>query len=147
MRRLLVVSYYTPPLGLSGVMRITKLCKFLPEAGWQPLILTVKPVAYYHYDPRLLDDLKASRIYRTESADPNRLLYALRTTLDALRLRRPAPGVMRIASGVARLGAGPRRLNYLLVPDSKVGWLPFGSAAGRHRYSACVTTLKSGSSA
>jgi hypothetical protein len=120
-RRLLVVAYYTPPLGLSGVMRVTKLCKFLPEAGWQPLILTVKPVAYYSYDPLLLEDLKASRVYRTESADPNRLLNVVR--MEAKRLT-PA-----LAQG---LGAGPRLLNHLLFPDSKVGWLPFGSVAGRH---------------
>jgi len=120
-RRLLVVAYYTPPLGLSGVMRVTKLCKFLPEAGWQPLILTVKPVAYYHYDPHLLDDLKASRIYRTESVDPNRLLNLIRS-----KAKRLTPA---LAQG---LGAGPRLLNRLLFPDSKIGWLPFGSVAGRH---------------
>jgi hypothetical protein len=121
MRRLLVVAYYMPPLGLSGVMRVTKLCKFLPEAGWKPLILTVKPVAYYHYDPRLLDDLKASRVYRTESADPNRLLNLIRS-----KAKRLTPA---LAQG---LGAGPRLLNHVLFPDSKIGWLPFGSVAGRH---------------
>jgi hypothetical protein len=121
MRRLLVVAYYMPPLGLSGVMRVTKLCKFLPEAGWQPLILTVKPVAYYHYDPRLLDDLKTSRIYRTESADPNRLLNLIRS-----KAKRLTPA---LAQG---LGAVPRLLNHVLFPDSKIGWLPFGSVAGRH---------------
>jgi hypothetical protein len=121
MRRLLVIAYYTPPLGLSGVMRVTKLCKFLPEAGWQPLILTVKPVAYYHYDPRLLDDLKGSKVYRTESLDPNRLFNLVRS-----RARRLQPA---LAHG---LGAAPRLLNYVLFPDSKIGWFPFGSVAGRH---------------
>jgi hypothetical protein len=121
MRRLLVVAYYTPPLGLSGVMRVTKLCKFLPEFGWRPLILTVKPVAYYHYDPRLLEDLGRSQLYRTESLDPNRLLNLVRS-----RTRRLTPA---LAQG---LGAGPRLLNYLLFPDSKIGWFPFGSVAGRH---------------
>jgi hypothetical protein len=121
MRRLLVVAYYTPPLGLSGVMRVTKLCKFLPEAGWQPLILTVKPVAYYHYDPQLLEDLKAARIYRTESADPNRLLNLVRS-----RARKLTPALSQ------GLGAGPRLLNHILFPDAKIGWLPFGSVVGRH---------------
>jgi hypothetical protein len=110
-----------PPLGLSGVMRVTKLCKFLPEAGWQPLILTVKQVAYYSYDPLLLEDLRNSRIYRTESADPNRLLNLVRS-----RAKKLTPALSQ------GLGAGPRLLNHLLFPDSKVGWLPFGSVAGRH---------------
>jgi hypothetical protein len=121
MRRLLVVAYYTPPLGLSGVMRVTKLCKFLPEAGWQPLILTVKPVAYYQYDPSLVDDLKASKVYRTESLDPNRLFNVLRAKAKRLR-----PALTR------GLGVAPRLLNYFLFPDPKVGWLPFGSIIGRH---------------
>ena len=78
-------------------------------------------VAYYHYDPALLDDLTTSRIYRTESADPNRLLNLVRSKAKKLT---PALG--------QGLGAGPRLLNHLLFPDSKIGWLPFGSVAGRH---------------
>ena len=121
LRRLLVVAYYTPPLGLSGVMRVTKLCKFLPEAGWRPLILTVKPVAYYSYDPELLNDLAQSRIYRTESIDPNRVMNVLRA-----RARRLTPALSKVG------GAGPRALNSILFPDSKIGWFPFGSSIGRH---------------
>ena len=49
-KKLLLVAYYTPPLGMSGVMRVTKLAKYLPRFGWEPLVLTVKPIAYYHYD-------------------------------------------------------------------------------------------------
>ncbi|MFO7638013.1 MAG: glycosyltransferase [bacterium] len=120
MRRLLVVAYYTPPLGMSGVMRVTKLCKFLPENGWRPLILTTKPAAYYHYDPKLLDDLVESRIFRTESADPARLFNRLRPARARLR-----PTIVR------HLGKGPRLLNYLLFPDAKVGWTPFAVREGR----------------
>jgi len=120
-RRLLVVSYYAPPLGLSGVMRVAKLCKFLPEFGWQPLLLTVKPVAYRAYDPRLLADLGRTRVTRTESADPNRLLNLLRARRSRL--------VPVFAGGAGRLA---RALNYLAFPDAKVGWFPFGSVAGRH---------------
>jgi hypothetical protein len=120
-RRVLVIAYYTPPLGLSGVMRVTKLCKYLPEFGWKPLVLTVRPSAYYHYDPGLLKDLEGSTVYRTESADPARLLNRLR------------PARSRLSPALPRgLGRGPRLLNYVLFPDSKVGWFPFGSVAGRH---------------
>lgn len=121
MRRLLVVSYYAPPLGLSGVMRITKLCKFLPEAGWRPLLLTVNPVAYYAYDPGLLADLRETRFFRTESADPNRLLHLLRA-----KRRRLAPVLAERAGRLARV------VNAVLLPDAKVGWLPFASVVGRH---------------
>lgn len=121
MRRVLVVSYYTPPLGLSGVMRVTKLCKFLPEFGWRPLVLTVKPAAYYYYDPELLTDLKEVKVYRTESIDPARLLNRMRSGRSRLK------PVLRNS-----LGKGVRLFNYFLFPDSKAGWFPFGSVAGRH---------------
>jgi len=120
LRKVLMVAYYTPPLGLSGVMRVTKLCKFLPEFGWQPLLLTVKPVAYYAYDPDLLSDLTAAAVYRTESLDPNRLLEVIRP-----KRRRLRPALTRTG------GKGPRLLNHLLFPDAKIGWLPFAVARGR----------------
>ncbi len=59
-------------------MRVTKLAKFLPRFDWQPIILTVKPIAYYHYDNELLNDLKDISIFRSESLDLARLLYLLK---------------------------------------------------------------------
>ncbi|MEO0074034.1 MAG: glycosyltransferase [candidate division WOR-3 bacterium] len=121
MRRLLVVTYYAPPLGLSGVMRVTKLCKFLPEFGWRPLLLTVKPVAYRGYDENLLQDLREARVFRTESFDPNRLYHLLRS-----RGRRQHPVLRNGVDHLARL------LNSIAFPDAKIGWFPFASVAGRH---------------
>jgi spore coat polysaccharide biosynthesis predicted glycosyltransferase SpsG len=70
-KRVLFVAYYTPPLGLSGVMRVTKLTRFLPEFGWEVLLLTVKDVAYYAYAPDLVADLSKAKVFRTASLDPN----------------------------------------------------------------------------
>jgi glycosyltransferase involved in cell wall biosynthesis len=122
MNRLLVIAYYTPPLGLSGVMRVTKLCKFLPEFGWQPVIVTVKPVAYYAQDPALLADLQRAQIVRTESLDPNRLLNLAQRLIGG---RSKADGKSRLPRRVSG-----RWLNYLLLPDAKAGWLPFAIRAG-----------------
>lgn len=107
MRKLLVVAYYTPPLGMSGVMRVTKLVKFLPRCGWEPVVLTVKPIRYFHYDPALLEDWKGIRVYRAESWDPARLSWRL-------GLRSPMPG--------NTTGRAGRLSNAVLFPDAKVGW-------------------------
>ena len=40
MKRVLVITYYWPPSGGSGVQRWVKFSKFLPENGWQPVIFT-----------------------------------------------------------------------------------------------------------
>lgn len=40
MKRVLIISYYWPPTGGSGVQRWVKFSKYLPEFGWQPVIYT-----------------------------------------------------------------------------------------------------------
>ena len=40
MKRVLVISYYWPPTGGSGVQRWVKFSKYLPDEGWQPVIYT-----------------------------------------------------------------------------------------------------------
>ena len=41
MFKVLVVAYYFPPMGLSGVQRTAKFVKYLPKYGWKPTVLTV----------------------------------------------------------------------------------------------------------
>ena len=40
MKRVLIISYYWPPTGGSGVQRWVKFTKYLPAEGWQPVIYT-----------------------------------------------------------------------------------------------------------
>jgi hypothetical protein len=40
MKRVLIITYYWPPSGGSGVQRWVKFAKYLPEEGWQPVIYT-----------------------------------------------------------------------------------------------------------
>ena len=45
--RILMVAYHFPPLaGSSGIQRTLRFAKFLPEFGWEPLVLTAHPRAY-----------------------------------------------------------------------------------------------------
>jgi glycosyltransferase involved in cell wall biosynthesis len=57
--KVLIITYYWPPSGGAGVQRWLKFAKYLPEFGWQPVILTVDPefAAYPVTDNSLLDDL------------------------------------------------------------------------------------------
>jgi glycosyltransferase involved in cell wall biosynthesis len=112
MKRLLVLSYYFPPLGMSGVQRTLKFVKYLPQFGWQPVVLTIKPRGSYGYDPALLDEIPGTEIVRTFSFDP---LY--------LSPSKHSP------SAAARRGmvAG---LNRFFIPDNKLGWIPFAVNRG-----------------
>ena len=40
MKRVLIITYYWPPQGGSGVQRWVKFAKYLPAEGWQPVIYT-----------------------------------------------------------------------------------------------------------
>ncbi len=40
MKRVLIITYYWPPAGGSGVQRWLKFAKYLPENGWEPVIYT-----------------------------------------------------------------------------------------------------------
>ena len=40
MKRVLVITYYWPPSGGSGVQRWVKFAKYLPAQGWEPVIYT-----------------------------------------------------------------------------------------------------------
>lgn len=75
-RKVLLVSYYFPPLGMGGVQRPFKFAKYLPEFNWEPTVLTVKPIAFPARDHSLLSELPEQvKIIRCGSLDPLRLLY------------------------------------------------------------------------
>ena len=47
MKRLLMIAYHFPPLaGSSGVQRALRFARYLPEFGWEPVVLTVHKRAY-----------------------------------------------------------------------------------------------------
>lgn len=72
MNKVLIVTYYWPPSGGAGVQRWLKFSKYLPEFGWEPIILTVAPeyAAYPVTDLSLKDDLPlALRVYTTPATN------------------------------------------------------------------------------
>jgi glycosyltransferase involved in cell wall biosynthesis len=108
-RRALVIAYYFPPMGLSGVQRTLKFVKYLPKFGWHPTVLTVDPQGYLARDESLLEELNGRdiRIVRTPAAGPGRIFR-----------RREVVGVPpeRLRRILSRLS------DALFIPDNKIGW-------------------------
>lgn len=72
MKKVLIITYYWPPSGGAGVQRWLKFSKYLPEFGWEPLILTIDPeyAAYPVKDDSLESDIPDSvRVFKTRSTD------------------------------------------------------------------------------
>lgn len=54
----LMIAYHFPPLrGSSGIQRTLRFCRYLPEFGWNPIVLTAHPRAYETTSDDLLKDL------------------------------------------------------------------------------------------
>lgn len=131
-RKVLVVAYYFPPMGLSGVQRISRFVKYLPEFGWQPTVLTVQPGGYFAFDPSLEQELNdlSIEIVRTSSIDPTRLFG--RSSV----VKVPREGIRSRASAASQ---------YVFLPDNKIGWYPAAVRAGTKllrtaRYDAILST-------
>ncbi|SHF90477.1 glycosyltransferase [Ornithinibacillus halophilus] len=45
-KKVLVLAYFFPPLGGSGVQRTLKFVKYLREFGWEPIVVTVDSLEY-----------------------------------------------------------------------------------------------------
>lgn len=60
-KRVLMIAYHFPPArGSSGIQRTLSFCKYLPQEGWQPLILSVHPRAYEQASEDQLMDIPAN---------------------------------------------------------------------------------------
>ncbi|MBK9389744.1 MAG: glycosyltransferase family 4 protein [Bacteroidetes bacterium] len=72
MNKVLIITYYWPPSGGAGVQRWLKFAKYLPEYGWEPVILTVDPeyAAYPAIDNMLGKDIPDSvKVHKTPATD------------------------------------------------------------------------------
>lgn len=109
LRNVLVIAYYFPPMGLSGVQRTLKFVKYLPQFGWQPTVLTVTPTGYYAQDYTLLEELHPHHvgIERVGSLDPNRLFRRKGV------VKMPSEKLRKIFTFLS---------DSLFVPDNKIGW-------------------------
>ncbi|NJN41376.1 MAG: glycosyltransferase family 4 protein [Flammeovirgaceae bacterium] len=56
-KKILIITYYWPPFGGSGVQRWLKFVKYLPEFGWRPIVFTPENPVFSTKDESLLDDI------------------------------------------------------------------------------------------
>jgi hypothetical protein len=103
-------------MGLSGVQRTLKFVKYLPEAGWKPIVLTTtQATPYYAYDESLLGELwplveeGKVEIWRTD-ADPS---IGKKARLDGETLKLPSQKWQRLRSKI---------LQTIRQPDSRILW-------------------------
>lgn len=64
-KRVLMIAYHYPPVGSSsGVHRTLKFSQYLPEFGWEPMVLTVNPRVYEKINNHQLQDIPQNMILK-----------------------------------------------------------------------------------
>ena len=71
-RNLVILTYYWPPSGGSGVQRWVYFSHYLKKNGWEPIVITVeaKQAAYPQQDQTLEAGIQDIEVIRTETKDP-----------------------------------------------------------------------------
>ena len=78
MKRVLIISYYWPPTGGSGVQRWVKFAKYLPSEGWQPVIYTPENPEQLAIDESLAAEIPETiEIVKTRILEPYELYKKL----------------------------------------------------------------------
>ena len=148
MKRVLVISYYWPPAGGSGVQRWVKFAKYLPAEGWQPVVYTPENPELSSVDKTLLADIpsEAETIRRpiTEPYGIYRRIMGSKASTDMQTLigskgsptaggGESAPDAARATGGeVNPISGGSKNWKQnlslwirgnLFVPDPRVWWV------------------------
>src|SRR4030067_1115375 len=123
MKKVLIISYYFPPVGGARIQRVLKFVKYLSQLDWEPIVLTVKNIQYPAYDSSLLEEIpKETEIFRSGSFDPLRVIYLL---------KKPFRKSKNYSTGFKKSSHFKSRLSkFIFLPDNKIGWLFFAVIKG-----------------
>ena len=118
-KRVLIITYYWPPSGGSGVQRWLKFAKYLPETGWEPVIFTPENPDFDLKDESLLKQIpKSLEVLKFPIWEPYQLLNKIRgkkETHPGRLLEQKEKSWLERAAIWARAN--------LLVPDPRVFWV------------------------
>lgn len=127
-------------MGGVGVQRVSKFCKYLPEFGWNPVVVAPEPAPFYMTDEGMMEDVKEAEIHRIKAPDSfrvhKRLTGASKPKIDSsLRklartftwpdthrgfMRRALPVIKKLSTNVkVIIVTAPPWSNLLMVPELK----------------------------
>lgn len=124
MRKALIITYYWPPSGGSGVQRWMYFCKYLNEFGITPIVVTVdeKKASYRYIDQTFIDLVKDIEVHKTDTWEPLKL-YSKLTSGDsqsAIPIGFTGESKPTLFQKLSRAIRGN-----IFIPDSRKGWVRF----------------------
>ena len=134
MKRVLVITYYWPPTGGSGVQRWVKFIKYLHLEGWESVVYTPENPERTSYDETLIDDVyHGLEIIRRPIREPYQIYRRIMGKCASTDIKTMVKN-FAAADGdvVTPISSGRKsfkqRLSLwiranLFVPDPRVGWV------------------------
>ncbi len=109
MFNVLIIAYYFPPLGMSGVQRTLKFAKYLPKFNWQPTVITPGEVGYFAHDYYLLKEAEEAdiKIVRTSGLHPNSVVGKYKKN------KMPNEKLRKLLNRISQT---------IFIPDNKIFW-------------------------
>jgi glycosyltransferase involved in cell wall biosynthesis len=116
---ILIITYYWPPSGGSGVQRWMYFSKYLKKMGHNPIVVTVdeKYASYNQKDYSLLNEIDNIETYKTKSFD----LLKLYSFIKSGNTTKSIPQSYIPNKSFFDKFTSFIRLNFF-IPDSRVGW-------------------------
>lgn len=118
-KRVLIITYYWPPSGGSGVQRWLKFAKYLPEAGWEPVIFTPENPDFDLKDETLIKEIPSHlEVIKFPIWEP----YQLFSKVKRKSKSHPGRLMEQKEKGLLERTAIWMRAN-LLIPDPRIFWV------------------------
>jgi glycosyltransferase involved in cell wall biosynthesis len=135
MRKVLMISYIFPPIGGSGVQRTTKFVKYLPQFGWQPMVVCGDDGEVFEdgYDPLLLKEIPEQvKVWRKKFLSPLTLRNTMHRILGTKKSKALVHSGMCGKDSVGRRNINPswigRLLHHISTPLAPFEFPPIDAA-------------------
>ncbi len=120
--KILILTYYWPPSGGSGVQRWMYFAKYLKQLGHDPIVITVNEnqASYPILDASLSKEVEGIRVIKTNTREPLRWYSRL---ISGDTQKGIPQGAVPTKSIFGKLTAYIR--GNFFIPDARKGWVPF----------------------
>ena len=130
MKKVLFITYYWPPSGKASLHWPLKMIKYLPEFGWQPIVLTVNEDTFSAKDNSLINEV------------PDYLKVIKTKTFEPFDIYKKFTGKKKDEQLIASetISITNKKLSHrisiwirmnLFIPDARIGWYLFATREGR----------------
>lgn len=121
-KRVLIITYYWPPSGGSGVQRWLKFVKYLTRMGWEPYVYTPENPSFTIKDNSLVRDIpEGVEVFKIPIWEPYHLFFGINRLLG----RKPPQQSDLISVGkksfIQKIASWIR--GNFFIPDARIFWV------------------------